>query len=68
MAKVQAHLQDCVQLVSCSQNGQIVFVFCHVGSHARADVDAAMTGISGKRTEAIDAQIAIDVLDLQECF
>ncbi|XP_024146664.1 uncharacterized protein LOC112157848 isoform X2 [Oryzias melastigma] len=46
MAKVQAHLQDHVQLISCSQNGQIVFVFCHVGSHGRADVDAAMTDIS----------------------
>ncbi|RVE56128.1 hypothetical protein OJAV_G00233030 [Oryzias javanicus] len=39
MAKVQTHLQDHVQLISCSQNGQIVFVFCHVGSHAGAEID-----------------------------
>lgn len=48
MAKVQAQVQDRVQLVSCSQDGQIVIVFCPISSQAAADVDAAMTYIMGK--------------------
>ncbi|KAM6915119.1 uncharacterized protein FYW49_010027 [Xenentodon cancila] len=47
MAKVQAQVQDRVQLISCSQDCQIVFVFCPVGSRDGTDVDAAMTTVMG---------------------
>lgn len=48
MARVQAQVQDRVQLISCSQGGQIVIVFCPISSRAAADVDAAMSYVTGK--------------------
>ncbi|XP_061603032.1 uncharacterized protein LOC133464859 [Cololabis saira] len=47
MAKVQAQVQDRVQLISCSQDCQIVFVFCPGGSRDGTDVEAAMTSVMG---------------------
>ncbi|XP_038149228.1 uncharacterized protein LOC119788704 [Cyprinodon tularosa] len=47
MAKVQAQMQERVQLISCSQEGQVLIVFCPITSRAGADVDGAMTNITG---------------------
>lgn len=48
MAKVQAQVQDRVQLISCSRDFQVIIVFCPVGSRDGTDVDAAMTGVTGE--------------------
>uniref|UniRef100_A0A1A7XA63 Si:ch211-245h14.1 n=2 Tax=Iconisemion striatum TaxID=60296 RepID=A0A1A7XA63_9TELE len=47
MAKVQAQLQDKVQLISCCQDGQIIIVFCTITSQGGADVDSAMAQVTG---------------------
>ncbi|XP_041832352.1 uncharacterized protein LOC121634027 isoform X2 [Melanotaenia boesemani] len=46
MAKVQAQVQDRVQLISCSQDGQIIIVFCQISSHTGTDIDEAMTNVT----------------------
>ncbi|KAM9703643.1 uncharacterized protein ACNS7B_002290 isoform 1-T2 [Menidia menidia] len=46
MAKVQAQVQDRVQLISCCQDGHVIIVFCRISSHAGAEIDAAMTNLT----------------------
>ncbi|KAM4713112.1 uncharacterized protein FYW61_020234 [Anableps anableps] len=47
MAKVQAQVQNQVQLISCSQDGQVLIVFCPITSRTRVDVDEAMSNVIG---------------------
>ncbi|XP_037837356.1 uncharacterized protein LOC108231805 isoform X2 [Kryptolebias marmoratus] len=47
MAQVQAQVQDRVQLISCSQDGQIVIIFCPISSRGATDINAAMTHMTG---------------------
>lgn len=49
MAKVQAQVQDQVRLISCSQDGQILIVFCPITSRTGVDVDGAMSNVTGKQ-------------------
>lgn len=68
MAKVQAQVQDRVQLVSCSQDGQIIVVFCPISSRAVADVDAAMTCVTGKPNVFSPLSINSDLIMSYESF
>ncbi|MEQ2285461.1 hypothetical protein AMECASPLE_032025, partial [Ameca splendens] len=47
MARVQAQVQDRVQFISCSQDGQVLIVFCPITSRAGADVDGALINVTG---------------------
>lgn len=49
MAEVQAQMQCQVQLISCSQDGQVLIVFCPITSRTGADVDGAMRNVTGKQ-------------------
>ncbi|XP_023203816.1 uncharacterized protein LOC111611398 [Xiphophorus maculatus] len=48
MAEVQAQVQCQVQLISCSQDGQVLIVFCPITSRTGADVDGAMRNVTGE--------------------
>ncbi|XP_054900425.1 uncharacterized protein LOC129369114 isoform X1 [Poeciliopsis prolifica] len=48
MAEVQAQVQCQVQLVSCSQDGQVLIVFCPITSRTGADVDGVMRKVTGE--------------------
>ncbi|KAF7231190.1 uncharacterized protein [Nothobranchius furzeri] len=47
MAKVQALLQDKLQLISCCQDGQIIIMFCTITSQSGSDIHSAMTRVTG---------------------
>uniref|UniRef100_A0A1A8M4M7 Si:ch211-245h14.1 n=1 Tax=Nothobranchius pienaari TaxID=704102 RepID=A0A1A8M4M7_9TELE len=47
MAKVQALLQDKLQLISCCQGGQIIIMFCTITSQSGSDIHSALTRVTG---------------------
>ncbi|KAM4521953.1 uncharacterized protein PAE49_001864 isoform 1-T2 [Odontesthes bonariensis] len=47
MAKVQAQVQDQVQFISCSEDGQIIIVFCQISSRAGTEINTAITSLKG---------------------